>query len=332
MVRSVSENQFNSLVMKIYEEELIYQKWNTFSENEKKFVINFTRLTKPNVKDAILEAKWYNTVGDVVGVFDPSGAVDAVNAVSYFRQGDILFGIFSLISAFPYLGDMIAKPIMGVLKGGGATAKFMKLATSPAKWRFLGMKFPALKLLFTNIAKIGPWVIKNLEKVGAAGFVDIVSKWLGPEGIFTKAAKEGVKSGKLNIKTPKSFDVRIFRDFGMKKEWGTFTKLWKKGGFFKNRQLSNMLKNTKFYLGFLGFVGLDEYVEPEELEELMGEDQINDKMNDYLETSDAKENWETEVGELDDEEEISDKNKEDKPFKFEVGEDRRDPFVKFIFD
>jgi hypothetical protein len=341
MIRSINEQQFNNVVNKIYEEELIRYKWNTFTESEKKFVIHFTNATSEKRNYTLKEAKWYNTVGDVVGVFDPTGAVDAVNAVSYFKQGDHLFGVLSLISAFPYLGDLITKPLMGALKGGGKLAKMMRLATSPAKWRFLGMKFPALKTLFVNMAKIGPWVMRNLEKVpGASGFKDTISKWVGPDGMFTLAAKEGTKSAKLGIKAPNSASLKMFRDYGMKKDWGFFTRLWKKGGFFKNRQLSRLLKDTKFYLAFLGFIGLDEYMEPIELEEMMGEEEMNKKMEEYMETSEAKESWELEMKDMGlDNGSEKKSDKEDKPFikkpEFELGENegslKNDPLIGLFF-
>ena len=50
-----------------------------------------------------MKSRWYNTLLDVVGIVDPTGAADAINAVSYFRQGDMLYGMLSLISVIPYV-------------------------------------------------------------------------------------------------------------------------------------------------------------------------------------------------------------------------------------
>jgi hypothetical protein len=68
-----------------------------------------------NEKKVVNEA-WYNTVMDVLGIADPTGIVDIVNGISYFSQGDHLFGLLSLISAIPYAGDVVAKPVLGALK------------------------------------------------------------------------------------------------------------------------------------------------------------------------------------------------------------------------
>jgi hypothetical protein len=67
----------------------------------------------------INESEWYNTVGDILGIVDPTGVVDLVNGISYFSQGDHLFGLLSIISVIPYAGDVVAKPVMGALKIGG---------------------------------------------------------------------------------------------------------------------------------------------------------------------------------------------------------------------
>jgi len=63
-------------------------------------------------KNTINEAEWYNTLGDILGIFDPTGVVDFVNGISYMKQGDTVFGILSMISVFPYFGDLVAKPLL----------------------------------------------------------------------------------------------------------------------------------------------------------------------------------------------------------------------------
>ena len=64
-------------------------------------------------KDLINEA-WYNTVMDVLGIIDPTPIIDIINATSYFIQGDTLFGVLTIVSAIPYAGDIVAKPVLGV--------------------------------------------------------------------------------------------------------------------------------------------------------------------------------------------------------------------------
>ena len=41
--------------------------------------------------DLLTEAKWWNAIGDVLGIFDPTGAVDLINGLDYLRQGDTFF-------------------------------------------------------------------------------------------------------------------------------------------------------------------------------------------------------------------------------------------------
>jgi len=72
-----------------------------------------------NEQKKILNEKdsWLNFVGDIIGIFDPTGVVDAINGINRISKGDYFFGILSLISAVPGIGDAIAKPIIGIGKG-----------------------------------------------------------------------------------------------------------------------------------------------------------------------------------------------------------------------
>ena len=79
------------------------------------------------------ESEWYNTVGDILGLIDPTPTVDFINGLSYISQGDYLFGLLSLISAVPYFGDAVAKPVTGALKIGGAATKEIEIALKAAK-------------------------------------------------------------------------------------------------------------------------------------------------------------------------------------------------------
>ena len=60
----------------------------------------------------------------MVGIFDPTGIADITNAVLYFGRGEILFGMLSLVSVIPYLGDAIAKPIITTTKTTKSRAKW----------------------------------------------------------------------------------------------------------------------------------------------------------------------------------------------------------------
>lgn len=60
-----------------------------------------------------------NTIGDIVGIFDPTGIVDLANAISYWKQGRKVFSLLSLISVVPGI-DWATKPVIlgsKVIKG-----------------------------------------------------------------------------------------------------------------------------------------------------------------------------------------------------------------------
>ena len=100
------------------------------TERQLKLITKESSSQNPQV---IVEAEWYNLVGDILGIADPTGVVDIVNGISYFSQGDHLFGLLSLISAIPYAGDVAAKPVMGALKMGSASTKQLKGALKHIK-------------------------------------------------------------------------------------------------------------------------------------------------------------------------------------------------------
>ena len=132
MSKILSESELNAKITQIYKEEqikVIQEKWDKLSKNDKLLVIEMLKITYPDKVKLINEAKWYNTVGDIVGIFDPTGVVDLINGVSYWRQGDKLFALLSWISVIPFLGDAIAKPIAGLFRFGGGGAKAFKAAS-----------------------------------------------------------------------------------------------------------------------------------------------------------------------------------------------------------
>ena len=322
----LNKQQLKETFVQIYKEEqlnILEEKWNRLSESDKKFVIGFLKLTNPKKSHMINEA-WYNTIGDIVGIFDPTGVVDLVNGISYFSQGDTLFGIMSLISAVPYIGDVVGKPVILGLKAGGDVAKAMKMAKTGSQWAKLGTKYPIIGKLLLKIEQIGPKLLSMLEKVpGGKRLVNVVRKWVGDTGLLTTAAKEykytNAAGKKITanlvtdlekvslLKTLKDSlklgtgGSRAFREYG-KDSWGILTKLFKKIGWWKNPKLSILLSKTKFWLGFLDFMGVANFVGPEELVSQVGEKEMEDKMNEYTQTKEGKEKWDEEMKNVNDEE------------------------------
>lgn len=141
---------------------------------------------KKNVKNNIIvEAKWYNTVMDILGIFDPTPTIDLINGFSYFKQGDNLYAFLSFLSAIPYGGDLIGKSAMTAAKVGGKSAKELKVAldlmkTNPAKaaklLQTLSKEGGAIGKLVNSSVKWGPEVLQSVSKFpkavsGFSGFL-----------------------------------------------------------------------------------------------------------------------------------------------------------------
>jgi hypothetical protein len=106
-------------------------------------------------------------------------------------------------------------------------------------------------------------------------------------------------------------DHRLFSDLGGKPKFGMFSdpKQYAKfsleslkkypfsggiGRFWGNRQVRGLMRNTKWWLGFLDWAGLGNFVGPDELESQMG-DYTND-LNQYSQTPEAQSYWNDDFG------------------------------------
>lgn len=314
---SLTESEFKEKMVQIYKEEqitLLDEKWNKLSGIDRQFVLEFLKVLYPEKAMLVTESRWYNTLGDVVGIFDPTGVVDTVNGISYWRQGDKLFAILSWISAIPLLGDIIAKPVIGVMKLGGGVTKAFKAATIAGD---------ASKIAKTAKAAGGP-IAKLVEKaptwggklvgmlkasVGkvpllGTGLVKIVEEFVN---IFGKASKEMKASSEITSKLvakgeaaltksekdllaselKKQGSFKGFRNY--KGEGQSFTNKYVSGGMGRlwgNRATRSLMRRTKWYLGLLDFLGLANFVGPDELEEKYGD--IQDRVTEYEKTEQAK--------------------------------------------
>ncbi len=124
------------------------------------------------------EAKWYNTVLDILGIVDPTPTIDMINAISYWRQGDKFLSLMSFLSAIPYGGDMIGKSAMAAAKMGKGSAKGLSVAVkliekNPAKAaQMIGElakgSGATAKLLQTS-TKWGPQVLQKVSKLPKMG-------------------------------------------------------------------------------------------------------------------------------------------------------------------
>lgn len=298
----LKETEFKNRIQEIYREEtilLLEEKWEKLTGSEKKFIIEFVKEFTPK-KSYLIKESWMNTIGDIVGIFDPTGVVDLINGISYLKQGDTLFGVMSLISAVPLIGDVVGKPVVLGLKAGGEFAKTLRGAKMAGQLASAGAKYPIFKRLLAAMSELGP-KLKNIISRAPFGigkrFSKTVDDWVS---LLTSAKnyKAGVSMASTASKLTKN-EFKLFRDFGMKPEWGWWMRVWKKGGFFgKNRQLSRMLGNTKFYLGLLDTIGIGNFVGPDELIAKMGEENFNKEMEKYMQTPEAKKYWESEMSNI----------------------------------
>lgn len=182
--------------------------------------------------DLLNESKWYNTFLDFVGIVDPTGVADGINAMSYFRQGDTLYGILSLISLVPYIGDAIAKPFIGLMKAGKINSKVINVGLKSGNSAKVASEM--------GKTKAGKAVLETMKNPKTQGFL---SKILGKIGklpgfrgfsrdaktyitVFTQAAKQ---TGK----------VKVFR---------------KSGGLLTRMQRKGLLNRTKLYAKFINYL------------------------------------------------------------------------------
>tara|TARA_R110000824_G_scaffold136250_3_gene299840 strand:+ start:3369 stop:5423 length:2055 start_codon:yes stop_codon:yes gene_type:complete len=216
----------------------------------------------------LTESKWYNTVGDIVGIVDPTGVIDGINAMSYFKQGDIFYGMLSLISLIPYAGDLVAKPIVAAMKLGkfggkgiNAAAKSgnaTKLAGSLGKTK-MGRAFMGT---FKN-KKTQGWLASLFAKIGKIpGFGRLAKDGQTYTKLFTKAANISKAGGA----------VRIFRTSG-----GLLTKMQRRG----------LLGRTKLYSKFAAWMlGLGV---GEEAMAAMNEGDMDEKFKEWASSEEGQE-------------------------------------------
>jgi hypothetical protein len=119
-------------------------------------------------------------------------------------------------------------------------------------------------------------------------------------GKFSKLAKTSRTPEEI-IKTAESMknlikaDKKLFSSMGpgITKDWWKGFKDYKMSGLiprlFANRATTSLMRRTKFWAGFLDYLGVANFVGPDELKAKMGN--FDEKMNEYSKTQQAKQNW-----------------------------------------
>lgn len=318
----INKHEFKSVVNKIYNEEqtkIIEERWNRLSESEKIFAVEFLKVLYPEKSKLINEATGWNTFFDLVGIIDPTGGVDFFNGISYWNQGDKLFAILSWVSVIPLFGDMLAKPVIGLLKIGGDSIKAFKAATvagDAVKIAETASKSGGVVAKF--VEKSPSWGVKLLEILDKAAIkypsikrlVKLVREFVS---LFVTAGKE-MKAGSSLTKGITSAEketlkqtFRGFRDYrGVKNKYFKYilskdVPVWHKmvAGmprmFGGNPAVRSLMRRTKWYLGFLDFLGIvDTKTTPDEL--IKKYPGLSDKIDEYNQTPAAQQNWNQDFG------------------------------------
>ncbi len=336
MAIALTESEFQNKLIEIYNEErykIIEEKWNKLSNKDQLLVVEMAKMVYPDKAKLIKESKWYNTLGDIVGIFDPTGIVDIINGISYWRQGDKLFAVLSWISVLPIIGDAIGKTVIGVFKLGGASAKAFKaaaIAGDAVKMGQIASKSGPLSNLIKNTPKWGTKVLEMLKT--AVGRVPGVGKGLVKSvedfiKLFKDAGTKMTRSAKkatnlvnkrgltgtltnsekkiLSKSLRDATNFRGFRDFKGNKSWLEYMKsdaslmsklsagaprLW------GNPATRSLMRRTKWYLGLLDYLGIANFVGPEELQNQV--ENLDQKVNEYSTTTEAQNLFADDVAEI----------------------------------
>jgi hypothetical protein len=322
-----------------------------------------TRL-KSNLNDGQLNEAWYNTVMDVVGLADPTGVVDIVNGISYFTQGETLFGILSIIAAVPYAGDVVAKPVMGAMKLGSASTKTLEAALKAVS------RFPpgspeykaAIKSLDTLANSTGvvgkllqsasswaPKINRALDGIPLGPFKGMKNTLmdyftlLGRAGAKSKGFQNRVKVAlaaptpanlQRNIpviqnylKTSKIFDPASLSKPGFMSQvfFGGIPRIFRSP---EGRRLKILMQSTKWWLGFLDYIGLGNFVGPEEVIAQMGDPEFQRRLEQYQNTPQARRYFEEDFGQGQPVDQTQSQPSQDQSSSESSAE--MDPFAKFL--
>ena len=269
---------------------------------------------------------------DIVGLADPTGVVDIVNGISYFTQGETLFGILSIVAAIPYAGDVVAKPVMGAMKLGSASTKTLEAALKAVS------RFPPGSPEYKAALQSLDTLANSTGVVGK--FLQSASSWapkinraldgipLGPfKGMkntlmdyFTLLGRAGAKSKGLQnrvkvalaaptpanlqrnipviqnyLKTSKIFDPAVLSKPGFMSQvfFGGIPRIFRSP---EGRRLKILMQSTKWWLGFLDYVGLGNFVGPEEVIAQMGDPEFQRRLEQYQNTPEARRYFEEDFG------------------------------------
>ena len=230
-------------------------------------------LIESNKKQLLKEYKWYNTLLDFVGIVDPTGAADFINSISYFRQGEIFFGFLSLASIIPYAGDIVAKPVVALVKMGKGSFKTMNAA----------IKAGSATKTAAAATKLGPEAVTFTKWMGSSS----VGKFL--TGLGKKISNFGIFGFKPFSKVGQDIATysKVFKGASTALAQGTKVRVFSKsGGILTKMQRRGLLGRTKLYTKFTGWL-----LGAGATSELMGnmsEEDMNNKFAEFISSKEGE--------------------------------------------
>lgn len=280
------------------------------------------------------EASWYNTVMDFLGIIDPTPVVDIVNSISYFSQGDTLFALLTLIGAVPYAGDFVSKPMLSAAKTGSGGMKSLDkalklMANAPVGSKEYKMAEEIIEKLAKEPGMAGTLIQKMSGPTGVritntldelplgplSGLKNTMNDYLklltrvGEKGQKFQTAARGLaadfKLGRAGIadvqrlkdilKTEKIFDTASLSKPGFLSNvfFGGLPRLFRSP---EGRRVRILMGQTKWWLGFLDYVGLGNFVGPEEISNVMGDEEFKRKLEEYNKTPEARKYFQEQFG------------------------------------
>jgi hypothetical protein len=322
MKKTITESELKGHILQIYKEEqekIVQEKWDKLNKEEKVFVVEFLRASYPEKSELLKESKWYNTLGDIAGIFDPTGIIDVVNGISYWRQGDKLFALLSFISAVPYVGDLVAKPVVGVMKSGSVASKAFKTAavagdaakiaeTAKVAGGPIGKMVSSAPSWGTKLINILKASIGRIPLLGR-GLVKVIEEYVQIfKGAGAKMGTRATELAKLEGKTLTSIEKKrlikqiekdsAFRGFRDNKGLANSSFMSKvRGGvprLFGNRATRSLMGRTKWYLRLLDFLGIANFVGPDELMQKYSD--LEEKVNQFNQTPEGQKSWSDDFG------------------------------------
>jgi len=336
----INESDLKKVINTINSEEHaiteLKERYSNMSDDDKELCVSLIEYFNPHLKLQLNEAEWYNTVLDILGVVDPTPIVDTLNGISYLKQGDKFYAMLSFISAVPYVGDAIGKGVMlagrgsKVVKSTDAALKLANKGTPEAISQATKMIENIGKengLMAKLLGTVRQWVPKLIDIIdniplGKLGqpLKNTVKDWLR---LFSKAGAGSAKAVGLaktfrgltktdaikvltDMKSAVKADTRLFREFGGTAAKGlSGMKNYKMSGMprlFGNKATRSLMRRTKLWTGFLDYIGVGNFVGPDETIRRMGPKEFNEKMEEYAKTAEAKKNWENDFKDVPEEE------------------------------